>query len=111
MAKFHGIIGFSQTVETSPGIWEDSIIEREYYGDILQNNRRWQQAETLNDNFTVSNKISIVADTFASRNLPFIKYVVWNGCRMKVTSAQYDYPRITIDLGGVYNGQKATASI
>lgn len=104
MAKFYGKVGFSKTVQTSPGIWEEEIVEKNYYGDILQDHRKWQGTETLNSDFVVSNRISIVADDFASQNLPFIKYVEWFGVKMNVTSAQYNYPRITIDLGGVYNG-------
>ena len=31
MAKFFGEIGFATQVQTEPGIWEDKIVEKQYY--------------------------------------------------------------------------------
>ena len=38
-AKFYGEIGYGETVETSPGVYEDIIVERKYYGDVIRNTR------------------------------------------------------------------------
>ena len=40
MAKFYGAIGFAETVETDPGIWEEKIVERSYSGDVIRNIRK-----------------------------------------------------------------------
>ena len=37
MAKFHGLIGYAETVETVPGVWKEQITEREYDGDFIRN--------------------------------------------------------------------------
>ena len=37
MAKFCGIIGYALTVETEPGIYEEKIIENQYFGDVIRN--------------------------------------------------------------------------
>ena len=42
MAKFYGNIGFLDTVETEPGIWEETFQEKPYYGDLVRNTSRWQ---------------------------------------------------------------------
>ena len=42
MAKFHGAIGFAETVETDPGIWEEKIVEHSYSGDVVRNIRNLQ---------------------------------------------------------------------
>lgn len=110
MAKFYGGIGFSKSVQTKPGVWEDHVFERKYAGDILQNTRRIQSSETLIDDVVVSNRISIVADDFATRNLPFIRYAVWNGNPFQITSYEYSYPRIILNLGGLYNGKQASTA-
>ena len=34
MGKWFGKIGYAVTAETEPGIWEEQIVERDYYGDI-----------------------------------------------------------------------------
>ena len=50
MAKFCGAIGFVDTVETAPGVYEEKVTERKYYGDLVRNIRRLQAGDQLNDN-------------------------------------------------------------
>jgi len=104
MAKSYGKVGFTKTVETDPGVWEDRTVEKEYSFDVIQNHRRWTGTETLNDNMTLSVKLSIVADDFATQNLPFIRYAVYHGNKFAVTMVEEAYPRYVMSLGGVYNG-------
>lgn len=103
MAKFYGKIGYGETTETKPGIWEEVITERHYYGDVLQLNRRWESGEHLNDNLNLNNKISIVADPFACKNFHSIRYVEWMGAKWKATNVEVQYPRLILTIGGVYN--------
>lgn len=105
MAKFYGVIGYGETKETSLGVWEEVITERNYYGDVLQFSRRWDSGENLNDNLNVSNRISIVADPFAYSNFHLMRYVVWQGAKWKITNIEVQYPRMILTIGGVYNEQ------
>lgn len=108
MAKFFGKLGFMETVETEPGIWEEHIIERDYYGDILQITRRWNSSsDQENDNISVDNKFSIVVDSFAYEHLHGLRYIEWFGTRWKVKTVEVDYPRLSVYIGGVYNGDDA----
>lgn len=107
MARYHGKIGYAETVETSPDVWEATIIEREYYGDVIRNTRRWENGESLNDNLTISNTISIVADDYAYGHFAFIRYIEWLGNRWKVSSVEVQRPRLILQIGGVYNGDTA----
>ena len=104
MAKFYGKVGFVQTVETSPGIWEPVTTPRTYYGDITRNQRRWQSRSEVNEDLNVSNEISILADPFAYENVNAIKWVEFMGSKWLVNWVDIDYPRIKMTLGGVYNG-------
>ena len=104
MAKFYGEVGFAETVETSPGVWVDRIVERNYYGDVLQILRRLQPTEYLNDDVIVSNEISIVSDPYANLNFQQIRYVIWMGTKWKVNTARVEFPRLILSLGGVWNG-------
>lgn len=106
MAKFYGQIGFVQTVEDPPesGIWEEQVTERNYYGDVNKAVRRWESAQKVNDDINVSNEISILSDPYVTQNIPWIKYVAWNGAKWKVSSVEVQYPRLILSLGGVYNG-------
>lgn len=107
MAKFHGIVGFVDTVETSPGsgIFSDnSPDERTYYGDVLRTSVRAQLASGVNDDVVSSNKISIIADKFAIDNILKIRYVVWMNIKWKVRFVDPELPRLVLNIGDVYNG-------
>lgn len=103
MAKFYGIIGYEVTVETEPGIYEETIIENEYYGDIIRNTRRLDQAAQVNDNVNISNQISIVADPFANNNFHAMRYIEFMGAKWKITDVEVQYPRLILSIGGLYN--------
>jgi hypothetical protein len=103
MAKFYGPIGFSDTIETAPGVWEETIIEHSYFGDIVRNTSRYQQSGGVNDNIVISNSISIVADPYATTNFQKMRYVEFLGAKWKITNVEVQYPRLVLTIGGEYN--------
>lgn len=105
MAKFYGIIGYAETVETTPGVWTEVITERNYSGDVIKNTKRWQAGENLNDNLMINNTISIVADPFAYQNFHAIRYINWMGALWKISNVEVHRPRLILSIGGVYNGK------
>ena len=107
MAKFYGVVGFVDTVETEPGIWEEKVTERTYSGDLVRNSRRLQSYDSVNESITISNEISIIADPYAEQNFHAIRYAVFMGTKWKIESVDVQYPRLTLTMGGKYNGQEA----
>lgn len=107
MAKYYGSVGYVETVETVPGVWEEVATERKYSGDILRNKKTFQGGENLNDNLNVNNQFSIVADPYAIDHFFAIRYIEWQGVLWKVTDVDVEYPRLLLSIGGVYNGLKA----
>lgn len=104
MAKFFGKIGFATLTETTPGVWEEVITERDYYGEVIRNNRRLQGAQQLNDDISLSNEFSILADPFAVENFHSMRYLTYMGTKWKITTVDVQYPRLTLSVGGIYNG-------
>ena len=103
MGKWFGKVGYAVTEETEPGLWEEVITEREYYRDVF--NERWKrQRGDVNDDITVSQTISIVADPFAYQHCSNIIYVEYMGDKWKVLDVEPAYPRLKLIMGGVYNG-------
>ena len=100
--KFFGKIGFGVSEEGTgerEGIWEDDIVERQYFGDVLSNSRKFEaQSESVLDNLNVSNRISIVADAFAFNHFSNMKYIEWIRENKNVSQA------------GVYNYYKCVRS-
>lgn len=111
MAKWFGNIGFAFMEETVPGVYEEKIVSRQYYGDVLRNTRRLQSSsENLNDDITINNEISIVADPFAGENIYAMRYIEFMGSKWKITNVDVQYPRLKLTIGGVYNVQTSDAS-
>jgi len=104
MAKFYGRIGYGISTLTRPGVWEEVITDKLYSGDVLRNSRKLVIASgTLNDNVNMSNEISIIADPFANENFQSIRYIEYISTLWKVLSVEVQYPRLILEMGGVYN--------
>lgn len=103
MAKFCGVIGYGKTTETRPGVWEDTIVEKKYYGDILRKTFKSQQSGQVLDDINISNEISIIADAFAYENFQSMRYITFMKCKWKITNAEIQYPRLILTVGGLYN--------
>ena len=104
MAKFYGKIGYIKSVEVRPGVWDNKVTERSYYGDVTRNTSRFQSTGEVNDDVNINNNISIVADPYANENFHYMRYVEFMGTKCKITNVEIKYPRIVLTIGGVYNG-------
>ena len=104
MAKFYGTIGYVNTVETEPGMWEEQKTERQYSGELVKNTRRLEGAGGVNDNINISNEVSIVADPYAYENFHAMRYIKFMGAKWKISNVEVRYPRLILTIGGVYNG-------
>jgi hypothetical protein len=109
MAKYHGKVGYGTSVEESPGVFVDHIIERSYFGDVIRNTRKLVQGENLNQDLSVDNSISIVADAYAREHFFAIRYVEWAGVLWVVSDVEVQSPRLILQLGEVYNGPTSAA--
>ena len=106
MGKWFGKIGYAVTAETEPGIWEEQIVERDYYGDMTSDRRKRQNSQGVNDDLSLSNVISIIADPFAYENCSHMAYAEIMGTKWKISDIEVQYPRLILTIGGVYNGNQ-----
>lgn len=107
MAKWYGKVGYAETVETEPGIWEEKITEKPYFGDSIRNTRLLQNSGTINDDIKVGNQISIVADPYANQNFHSMRYVEYMGSLWKISTVEVQFPRLILTIGEIYNGNVA----
>lgn len=104
MGKFYGAVGYAETIETKPGVWEDTITERNYVGDYVRNmSSKTSSSGGVNDDIVIENAISIVADPYAYEHFHNIKYVTSMGAKWKVSSVEVRHPRLILTTGGIYN--------
>lgn len=104
MAKYYGTIGYSLSTETAPGVYSGDITERTVYGDILKLTSKNEKSEYLNDNISLSARISFLADPFAIQNFNLIKYATYLGVKWSVLNIEPAFPRLILTLGSEYNG-------
>jgi len=107
--RFFGNVGYGETVETAPGVWVDEIVEYPYYGDVVRNSRELREGQYLNNDLSVQNSISIVADAYANEHFFAIRYVDWAGTLWTIDSVEVQAPRLLLRLGKVYNGPTPAA--
>lgn len=104
--RFYGAVGYGIPTDRGDGIWSDAITERLYFGDVSNVTRSIESdADKVNPDIRLQNRISILADAFAFENFAFIKYVSWSGTNWEVNSVEVERPRLLLSLGGVYSGK------
>lgn len=104
MARFYGKIGFATQVEVRPSVFQPTIEERYYSGELLKNYGKLKSAEKTTDDFGINNDISIVADPYALSHFSTMKYVEFMHVLWEVQNVTVEHPRLRISFGGVYNG-------
>ena len=104
MAKFYGKVGYAETVETAPGVWEERIVERKYYGELGRNMRKLDGSDQVNDSINISNEISIVSDPYAENHFYAMRYIEFQGAKWKINNVEVKRPRLILNVGGLYNG-------
>lgn len=103
--KFSIRIGYNITEPEEPDsdIYVNRVIERECYGETTRVSSKWQNSGHVNDDISINNEISIMADPFAMEHFSNIAYAEFLGTKWKVNSIEIQYPRLLLSVGGVYN--------
>lgn len=104
MNKWYGKVGYVETTEVEPGIWDEQETIHEYYGEWVRNSSKFNVSGDVNDNRDVSAELSIMADSYAELHFRSIRYVEFGDARWKVNSVEPRRPRLILSLGGIYNG-------
>ena len=90
------------THETEEGVWLEDKIEISIKGTIRSLYVRNDNNSSVNSNLRLTNEVSILLNSKISTYLETLKYVVWKGSKWEVQSIGVNYPRLTINLGGLY---------
>lgn len=102
MSRFSGKLGFVMTRETEEGVWLEDVVEIPVKGTIRSLWVRNDNNASVNADLRLTNEISVLMDTKIKTHLETLKYVVWKGSKWEVQSIGVNYPRLTINLGGLY---------
>lgn len=107
-------VGYHWTAEevlpdgTPTSVWKDHYQERTYKADVINYGYKNQPNESINDDYKVTSKMSILAcDAFTLSHLNHLIYCEYLGVKWKITSVEVQRPRLIITLGGEYNGSES----
>ena len=104
MNRWYGKVGYIETEEVEPGVWEEKEVTREYYGEFIKHYSKFKVSGDVNDDRDISVELSIVADPYAELHFHSIRYAEFGGVKWKVNTVEPRRPRLILSLGGVYNG-------
>lgn len=105
MSRVVVLIGIkTPAVQTSPGIFEEVIVEKKMSGDMISKPTRWTVDELAQDTARINHVFSFISRGSVSTDFSSAVYVVWQGKKWTVSSIEYPSPRIKLTLGGLYNG-------
>lgn len=90
--------------EIRPGVYDDTIVEYNYYGDVIRDTRTTRTGDKVNNDLTIGNSFKIVADAFAYEHFYAMRYIEWMGSLWTISEVEVQAPRLVIRVGGVYNG-------
>jgi len=108
--KYYGNVGFTIEVEqyTDDGRPTGNFLPEKhvypYSGDVINLSSNRVPGDGANSDIKLSKRISIVGDPFAYQHFMNITYVEWMGVRYQVPSVDVQFPRLIMEVGGVYNG-------
>lgn len=103
MSRWFGKVGFGIEEDKGYGNYETDIVEKEYFGDLIRSYQRNSYSQiSTNDEVTLNNQLSIIADEYSLANLSAIKYAEISGNYWKVTGVEEQYPHLLLSLGGAY---------
>lgn len=105
--KWYGQIAFAETVETEPDIFETRPVVRTYMGDMTKNYKSNQGGNSINQNITLGNELSVLADPYLQENFHKILYVTFMGSKWRVSSVTEQYPRLILSIGELYNEESS----
>ena len=54
MNRWYGKVGYIETEEVEPGVWEEKEVVREYYGEFIKRYSKFKVSGDVNDDRDIS---------------------------------------------------------
>lgn len=100
--RYVGNLGFADTVETSPGIFEEQITSRRYRGTVTINAHRVTMEDTVNGQIKTGAMLSIMADKVLLTRAYDVRWIEYAGVKWKPSYVDIHHPRVMFTLGERY---------
>ena len=102
--RYSGTIGVANQTEVSPGIWEETITEREYIGDVMQRTEVLEEGDSIHPVQQTTTSISVLSRVVGFVNDSDLRYVTFAGIRWNIASVINQPPRLVLYIREEYHG-------
>ena len=103
------VVGFVVSTEDDCD-WEDVPFEKKYSVTIKKLRQNFNTSDTTSGEIKIRNVFEIVGDSYLFKHISEIRYLVWKDQRWIIDTLELlETPRISVTIGGIYNGPHPTA--
>lgn len=102
--RYSGKIGFGTKVEVRPGVWDETITERDYLGDVIQRTERLETGDSILPHYHTTTSLSVLSDGVLKERYSDIRYIHFLGVNWTIQTVVFKWPRLEIYIGEEYNG-------
>lgn len=102
--RVSGKLGIVEQTEVRPGIWEETVTEVPYLGDVMQRTEALDGSDSVLPRYRTNTSVSVPARGVGPRDNSSIRYLTWKGERWQISTIVDKPPMIVIYIGEVYNG-------
>lgn len=102
--RYSGKFGFAESTETAPGVMEDVITERDYIGDVVQRTETLSVNDSVLPQYRTTTSVSVLSDGVLAETYKNLRYISYMGSNWSVSSAVFQFPRLVVYIGDIYNG-------
>ena len=99
-----GKLGYAESLEVRPGIWEDVITEHEFLGEVVQRTEAFSLADSVLPQYRTTTSVSVLSGGVDKENYSNLRYVTYMGNSWSISSVVLQPPRMIMYIGEVYNG-------
>lgn len=104
--RWSGVLGMAQTpaIETTPGVYEDPIVEVKYSGEIVRESRGATGGNSeKNKTPFLRMAISVIPDKKLMASIASVRYATYMGLKWTVTSFEVQGIKYILNLGDNYD--------
>jgi hypothetical protein len=102
--KYSGKLGFAEQTETSPGVWEETITEKDIVGDLEQRTEPFDSGEGIHPRVSTTTSVSVLAYGIGPQDHSEMRYATYAGKRWQFSSIVDEPPKLTLYFGEEYHG-------
>lgn len=97
-------IGYGSPTEVRPGIFEDTIVERDALAEVVQRTEALDINDSIIPTYRTTTSVSVISDGPTKPMYNDIRYVKYQGFKWAITSVVHQPPRVVLYIGEKYNG-------